>query len=409
MTTFAKRCPLVLLRTDKQWAFKSVTCALHGFGLKHNHAAARAAFVFSTTIFTLGVDGGSRTAQECASHRGALSQLFETTGSTIVDSLLQGVVSAPSSLGASSLDTASLGARVAKPKHHETRETRGGLLLYGLRVCFPDQMQQWYSGAVSSLSFINEVKQQFVKDLVGGDTQAELTQVLRQISSTIGNGSGIAAEFAKSLALLSKGDADFNIPELIKSLGTDIETFYSDLLRNGSSPLLWSKLMLVGSGRVGKTSLLRSLTGQDFEHACKSTRGIDSCSVNIQSWSHGQNTEAAKVYHKHLANQLAVNIAEAKLRGQLGATKPLKEATKQSVTDQPVTLARTEITAAMATEAEATQAETPSTPIQPTTTAQTFTFSGASPGEFLDSSVSSSVQKSWQHRLKRIRMWKGNT
>ena len=57
--------------------------------------------------------------------------------------------------------------------------------------------------------------------------------------------------------------------------------FYQELLQDGQQPLLRSKLLLVGPGRAGKTSLLRRLTGRAFIEGQASTSGID---VDVHLW-----------------------------------------------------------------------------------------------------------------------------
>ena len=57
--------------------------------------------------------------------------------------------------------------------------------------------------------------------------------------------------------------------------------FYQELLQHGQQPLLRSKLLLVGPGRAGKTSLLRRLTRQAFIEGQASTSGID---VDVHLW-----------------------------------------------------------------------------------------------------------------------------
>ena len=52
--------------------------------------------------------------------------------------------------------------------------------------------------------------------------------------------------------------ADQKLPQLIEALGGDTQAFYRQLLRDEKGqPLRRSKLMLVGPGRAGKTSLVR--------------------------------------------------------------------------------------------------------------------------------------------------------
>ena len=69
------------------------------------------------------------------------------------------------------------------------------------------------------------------------------------------------------------------LPAAIKQLNE--EGFYQELLQLGQQPLLRSKLLLVGPGRAGKTSLLRRLTRQAFIEGQTSTSGID---VDVHLW-----------------------------------------------------------------------------------------------------------------------------
>ena len=62
-------------------------------------------------------------------------------------------------------------------------------------------------------------------------------------------------------ARLEAEKPDQKLPQLIEALGGDTQAFYRELLRDGKGqPLRRSKLMLVGPGRAGKTSLV-SLPG----------------------------------------------------------------------------------------------------------------------------------------------------
>ena len=88
--------------------------------------------------------------------------------------------------------------------------------------------------------------------------------------------------------------------------------FYQELLRDGQQPLLRSKLLLVGPGRAGKTSLLRRLTGQAFIEGQASTSGID---VDVHLWQQssgsGEQMEAGSEF-----TNAAVRAAVAKLTEQ---------------------------------------------------------------------------------------------
>ena len=100
------------------------------------------------------------------------------------------------------------------------------------------------------------------------------------------------------------------IPTAIKQLNEDV--FYQELLQHGQQPLLRSKLLLVGPGRAGKTSLLRRLTRQAFIEGQASTSGID---VDVHLWQQssgsGEQMEAGSEF-----TNAAVRAAVAKLTEQ---------------------------------------------------------------------------------------------
>eukprot|EP01043_Picozoa_sp_COSAG02_P036149 COSAG02_NODE_2631_length_8391_cov_16.487096_4_plen_1186_part_00 len=96
--------------------------------------------------------------------------------------------------------------------------------------------------------------------------------------------------------------------------------FYRQLLSKGRRKLEYSKLMIMGPGRVGKTSMLRQLTGEHFDSDQASTRGVDACSVDMRTWqpsnrgdTTGEGAMAAgskesvrlSVYRDALADELA--------------------------------------------------------------------------------------------------------
>ena len=67
------------------------------------------------------------------------------------------------------------------------------------------------------------------------------------------------------------------------SIGGDEAAYYDRLLASDEKQhrLLRAKLMFVGSGRAGKTSLKRRLTGLGFVEGEESTCGIE---VDIETW-----------------------------------------------------------------------------------------------------------------------------
>eukprot|EP01045_Picozoa_sp_COSAG04_P051529 COSAG04_NODE_21478_length_373_cov_0.744526_1_plen_124_part_11 len=79
------------------------------------------------------------------------------------------------------------------------------------------------------------------------------------------------------------------------------------LLRSGDPKhqILRSKLMFVGSGRAGKTSLKRRLTGEEFHKSQESTSGIE---VDVETWSRDAGA-TTKEFDEAAAKQLAEDTA----------------------------------------------------------------------------------------------------
>ena len=59
---------------------------------------------------------------------------------------------------------------------------------------------------------------------------------------------------------------------------------YNDVVLHGMRPFLWTKLVFIGQGRAGKTSLLKNLTNQPFDANEQITDGADVCVVNSSAW-----------------------------------------------------------------------------------------------------------------------------
>eukprot|EP01047_Picozoa_sp_COSAG01_P057249 COSAG01_NODE_6596_length_3588_cov_1.782459_2_plen_308_part_00 len=72
------------------------------------------------------------------------------------------------------------------------------------------------------------------------------------------------------------------VPALIRAKGLDLQGLYRKLLAEAKQQLLRSKLLLVGPGRAGKTSVVKRVTGQQFQEGEESTSGIE---VNVHLWS----------------------------------------------------------------------------------------------------------------------------
>ncbi len=87
-----------------------------------------------------------------------------------------------------------------------------------------------------------------------------------------------------NLQILSlKGNTDLSIPPEILARERDAQAILNYLLERQEAPPLplnEAKLILVGQGGVGKTSLVKRLLGQGFDEAENQTEGI-----NIETWS----------------------------------------------------------------------------------------------------------------------------
>eukprot|EP01043_Picozoa_sp_COSAG02_P077030 COSAG02_NODE_16664_length_1066_cov_0.637022_1_plen_339_part_10 len=111
------------------------------------------------------------------------------------------------------------------------------------------------------------------------------------------------------------------LPEFIQNL-SDVEVkFYRELLSKGKQRFEFSKLMIMGPGRVGKTSLLRQLTGQAFDEMEVSTRGVDACSIDVRTWQHsrrGDTTGASQSSLSLYREALAMALAEREMEKRRG-------------------------------------------------------------------------------------------
>jgi GTPase SAR1 family protein len=64
----------------------------------------------------------------------------------------------------------------------------------------------------------------------------------------------------------------------------DVARNYNQVLMDGTQSFPWTKLVFVGQGRAGKTSLLRKLTNQPFDTNQEITDGADVCVVSNNTW-----------------------------------------------------------------------------------------------------------------------------
>jgi hypothetical protein len=68
---------------------------------------------------------------------------------------------------------------------------------------------------------------------------------------------------------------------------------YNAVVVNGMQSVLWAKLMFIGQGRAGKTSLLKNLTKQQFNADEMITDGADVCIVNNKTWDKTEKMEGS--------------------------------------------------------------------------------------------------------------------
>ena len=84
---------------------------------------------------------------------------------------------------------------------------------------------------------------------------------------------------------------------------------YNDVLVSGTQPFLWTKLMFIGQGRAGKTSLLKNLTNQPFNPDEEITDGADVCVVNNSAWEKMEHLNDAN-YEKGVAEVVGAQLKE---------------------------------------------------------------------------------------------------
>jgi GTPase SAR1 family protein len=77
---------------------------------------------------------------------------------------------------------------------------------------------------------------------------------------------------------------DPSVPSEIIRRGPEAIHAYRDALKNGKMKSIRCKLMVLGQERVGKTCLLRAMTGQPFDEQQASTHVLDICDINVGEW-----------------------------------------------------------------------------------------------------------------------------
>eukprot|EP01045_Picozoa_sp_COSAG04_P032965 COSAG04_NODE_6640_length_1286_cov_2.091828_1_plen_202_part_01 len=101
------------------------------------------------------------------------------------------------------------------------------------------------------------------------------------------------------------------IPDAVRALGAGQTDFYLSLLRKRKR-LRRNKVMIVGPGRVGKTSLLKRLTWQPFDPSEESTRGIDACEVDVTAWAVNREEAPESIYRAAVADSVAAQLRDSR-------------------------------------------------------------------------------------------------
>jgi hypothetical protein len=107
---------------------------------------------------------------------------------------------------------------------------------------------------------------------------------------------------------------DAEVPLLATSVDKVVRA-YNEAVLGGTQTVTWAKLMFIGQGRAGKTSLLRNLTNQGFQADEGITDGADVCIVSNGMW--GKTEEMARGnFDKGVAEVVGGKVGEETDGGQ---------------------------------------------------------------------------------------------
>lgn len=101
-----------------------------------------------------------------------------------------------------------------------------------------------------------------------------------------------------------------NLPIEIKARGPDAIRAYNDAITGGVEKPFRSKLMIVGQGRAGKSSVLCSVTGQPFDEQQLTTNLMELCDIDAGTWKlkgDADDYDASDYDHataRHVLNQI---------------------------------------------------------------------------------------------------------
>jgi GTPase SAR1 family protein len=91
---------------------------------------------------------------------------------------------------------------------------------------------------------------------------------------------------------------------------TKIVQEFNAAVTTGTQSFPWAKLMFIGQGRAGKTSLLKNLTKQQFQADEGITDGADVCIVNNSTWGKSEKMPGAN-FDKGVAEVVGAKFAQA--------------------------------------------------------------------------------------------------
>ncbi len=117
---------------------------------------------------------------------------------------------------------------------------------------------------------------------------AEIGQLRNMEELELGgnNLTSLPAEIGQLENLTSLGLEDNPLPETILEMAADYElddlrTYLQSLIEGKSHKVYQAKLIFVGEGKVGKSSLLAAMKGEEYIEERKTTHGIETCSLNV--------------------------------------------------------------------------------------------------------------------------------
>ena len=115
-----------------------------------------------------------------------------------------------------------------------------------------------------------------------------------------------------------------SVPPEIRSRGKSAIRHFRAALRDGKTKPHRIKLMLLGDARVGKTSLFRYLTGQEFKDVVACTEGIDTRLISTPDVEPVSDTvwKVMDVPHSDFNDKIAQEIVKRVKQDEIASSKP---------------------------------------------------------------------------------------